>query len=256
MHFQNNFKPSRFALNKGILTIAVAVGAAMTAHAQLALYDTTGGTFTGTPLIPGGAAAGGITRLVADKITFNSPAATSVTQVNFTLTNNNATAPTFRPRIRFWFDNAGTPGAYYNDPANVGFSFAPLSFAANSSTTFSGTLTAGVFNIPAGITTIWYGITFDNAGGATATATELNNIGVGVFTGAIVGSSDDSIFTTTSPGSFFGIANPAGAVTNLGAGENLGFGLFTALGSVPEPGSFALVALGAASVLLRRRRLA
>lgn len=245
-----NYRSLTFS--KRLLAIAAVVFTTASAQAQIALYDTTGGTFAGISMVPGGAAAG-ITRLVADKITFNSPAATSVTQVLFTLVNNNATAPTFRPRLRFWFDNAGTPGAYYNDPANVGFSFAPLSVLANTSTTFTGTLGAGSFNVPAGVTTIWYGITFDNVG-ATATEAELNNLGVGVFSGAIVGSSDDAIFTTTAAGSFFGTSNPAGAVTNLTPGQNLGLGLTTALGAAPEPGSLVLLLLGASSVLVRRKR--
>ncbi len=248
-----SFSKNRFfTFNKGLLAIAAAIFSAASAHAQIALYDTTAGTFAGSGMMPGGA-AGGITRLVADKITFNSPAATSVTQVLFTLVNNNATAPTFRPRIRFWFDNAGTPGAYYNDPGNVGFSFNPLTVAAFSATTLTGGLTAGAFNVPAGVSTIWYGITFDNAG-ATATEAELNNIGVGIFSGAIVGGSDDAIFTTTAAGSFFGLGNPVGTLSTLAPGQNLGLGLTTILGAAPEPGSLALLLVGACSVLVRRKR--
>ena len=236
-----------------VALVTVLMGSVESAHAQFAVYNTTAGTFTGTGVVPGGAVAG-ITRLVADELTYFNPGGLQdVTQVSFTLVNFNATAPTFRPRIRFWFDNAGVPGAYYNNPANVGFSFNPLSVAANSATTFTGAIGAGLFKLPAGTNKIWYGITFDNAGGATATNAQLNNLGVGTFSGAMTGSSGTSIFTTTSPGSFFGTSNPAGTISNLSAGQNLGLGLFVAT-SAPEPGTLVLLTLGAVGLIARRRR--
>ena len=232
--------------------VAALMGGVESAHAQQALYDTTGATFTGTALTNGGATST-ITRLIADELTYTSPILVDVTQVKFTIVNLNATAPTFRPRLRFWFDNAGVPGAYYNQStpvANVGFSFNPVSVAANSATTFTGNLGAGSFQLLAGTNKIWYGITFDNAGGSTATTAELNNLGVGIFTGNVAGSSGTSVFTTTNPGSFFTTANPVGAITNLAAGQNLGLGLF---GFVPEPGTLALLCLGGVGLMFRVR---
>ena len=176
-------------------------------------------TFSGSGVLNGGAALQGantITRLTADDLT-PIGGGIDVTQFKFSVVNLNAVQLTFRPRARFWFaDGAGgAPGTYYNLPAAVGFTFNPVTVGATSATVFTAALGAGVMTMPT--STFWAGLTFDNnSGGTGATAAQLNNLGQGVFGPADVGTSADQYFATTGAGSFFGIANPAGALGNFG----------------------------------------
>ncbi|MEO6326029.1 MAG: hypothetical protein ABIT01_03350 [Thermoanaerobaculia bacterium] len=184
-----------------------------------------------------GAAAGGITRLVMDDLTFTTnPGVSNVTTVRFSVFNGNATTQSVRARIRFWNADSATmigtvpgPGTYYapgGAGTEVGFSFAAFSFAPGI-TILAGNLGAG-FAVPAGATTtLWAGLTFDNVGTTTAaTNTELSLFGQVAFGPVDLGSSTaGGGFETTAAGSFFTTANPAGAAATFGGSPafNLGW---------------------------------
>jgi len=174
-----------------------------------------------------------ITRLVADDITpTGATAGQSVLQVKFSMANFNATNVTVRPRIRFWFDNGGVPGAYYNIPAPVGFSFSPLTIAPGV-TVVTGNLAPGLFSMPG--TTFWAGITFDDNNGTTGiTQAQLDLIGQGIFDPPSIGTSEDVGFVTTAAGSFFPTDNPAGSTFNFGGAPVVNFAWeFTADNTTP-----------------------
>lgn len=186
-------------------------------------------TYLGSTLANGGAALQGantITRLTADDCTpTGANAGQDVIEFRFTVVNLNTVAVTYRPRVRFWFANGtgGAPGTYYNLPAAVGFSFNPLTIAANTAQVYFTTLAPAQFTMPG--TTFWAGMTFDNNNGATgATAAQLNNLGQAIFGPPTVGSSADQYFITTAAGSFFNVANPAGALGNFSGNPPANFG--------------------------------
>ena len=203
-------------------------------------------TYSGQVSLNGGATSG-ITRMQMDDLTFGgNVAGQNITQVKFSVGNLNTVAVSARPRLRFWFSDgsAGAPGTYYN---GIGFTFNPITFGAGSANIYTFNTGPG-FVVPTNA--MWAGITFDNVG-ATATTAQLNNLGQLIFGPPTAGSSQDQIFTTTAPGSFFNAANPAGATSNFGGAPlaNLGWEFST----VPEPGAFIAVGAGLAGLLLRRR---
>jgi hypothetical protein len=208
-------------------------------------------TFSGSAYSNGGA-AGGITRMVMDDLSFALPylAGQNISSFTFSVTNLNTVAVSARPRVRFWLANGagGAPGTYYSSPAAVGYSFNPISFGANSVGLFTGNIGPG-FLQPAAGQTLWAGITFDNVG-ATATDAQLNNLGQGIFGPPVVGSSQDTFFQTTAAGSFFGTNAPAGALTNFSGAPVANFGWEF---NVPTPGSIALLGMGGLLAARRRR---
>ena len=71
---------------------------------------------------------------------------------------------------------------------------------------------------------IWAGIAFDNNSGTTgATAAQLDNLALGIFSPAVVGTSTDQYFVTTNAGSFAS-DNPVGTLTNFGGPPPADFG--------------------------------
>ncbi len=192
-----------------------------------------------------------ITSLVADDITPFGGAGGAVTQFSFGVSNANTVPVSVRPRVRFWFANGagGTPGAYYNQPANVGFSFNPITIAPGLSSFFS-TVAAGSFNVPAGA--IWAGWTFDTVGTTLGTTqAQLNNVGQLYGNAPTIGTSADRLFVTNAAGSFFGTANPVGSdLVSPFQGNPLGNQFFEL---IPSPSSVALLGLGGLLAARRRR---
>jgi Carboxypeptidase regulatory-like domain len=181
-------------------------------------------TFTGQGILNGGAtlvAGNTITQLVADDLTFTRGVPVNVVQYRFTVLNNNAVAVSFRPRIRFYNNNAGVPGTLIG-----GNTFNAVSVPALTVQTFTSPA-VGPFAFAT--QTAWAGITFDNNSGATgATATQLNNLGQGVFNPPDRGTSADLAFRTTTAGDFL-VSNPAGATFNTAAIiDNFGWELMSA----------------------------
>lgn len=240
-----------------MLALVAAALAPSQSVAQVISYDNTA-TSSGTGFINGGTAnqAGNlITRMVMDDINvISGQAGLTVTQINFSVFNSDVAAISARPRLRFWNADGpgGTPGTYLSTPGAQGYTFGAIAFAPGASVFF---FTPTAFVLPA--STFWAGITFDNNTGATgATLAQMDLLGQAVFGPPAVGTSSDNIFMTTAAGSFFNIANPAGAIQTLApAGSSLGWQFQTA--AVPEPGSMALCG-GAIAVVgfLRRRRAA
>lgn len=207
-----------------IVLIPRRVGSRAIQSAPAFAYDNT--TFyQGFVYSPGGATligANTITELVADDITFAPGQGNkAITQIYFALSNRNATPVAARPRMRFWFPDGtgGVPGTYYNNPANVGytFNFGPTFMIPTGVSFWFTDITAGQFNVPAA-GQMWAGMTFDNNIGAAgyATAAELDNLGVALSNPPVAGSSQDLMFQTTAAGSFFNIANPPGATFTFG----------------------------------------
>lgn len=210
--------------------------------------------FTGQAFSNGNAtnqAGNTITNMVADHINFASFGGQLLTQCVFTVSNLNASTVGARPRIRFYDDDgaAGAPGTNF-----FSVTFNAIGFAANSVNSFN-------FNpqgVLPGLTSpadgsFWVGITFDNNTGATgATATQLNNLGQGLFDPPTVGTSEDTIFISSTAGVFG--SNPPGSVLSspFSAAPNANFGW--QFQAVPEPGSMTLLGIAVAGGLYRIRR--
>jgi len=195
-------------------------------------------SFLGQGFVNGGTALQGanqITRLVADDITpTGANAGQDVTQVKFSVANFGTVPVSVRARIRFWFDNAGVPGTYYNLPSAVGFSFNAFTFSPGV-TVLTGTIGPGLWTMPVGTAPFWAGITFDDNSGATgATQAQMDMLGQGLFGPPDVGTSADTGFQTTAAGSFFNINSPAGAAFNFAGVPPTNFGWeFTAVTATP-----------------------
>jgi hypothetical protein len=188
--------------------------------------------YQGFVYTPGGAVAGAapITRLVADDITFiPGQAGKTITQFYFSLWNGTGAPVAARPRMRFWLPDAttGNPGTYFNlsntGANNIGYTF---NFSPPSDTDPVG------FMIPNGLSIwftnlttdprpvvppdgkMWVSTTFDNNANAAgyATVEQLNQLGVGLYDPPTGGTSENKMFVTTNPGSFFTTSNPAGSI--------------------------------------------
>ncbi len=240
--------------------IGIAVNVPSPEAAGVVVYDNFA-TFSGFATTQGGAVlqgTNGITRLLADNLGHSSYAGQKIARQYFTFANLNADAVTARPRLRYWFSDGagGAPGTYYNDPAAVGFTFNPITVAANTVAGFFFDLFP-TFNMNLVSGSFWAGITFDNnnSGPGMATLAQLNLLGQGMYGPPAVGSSADTDFLTTAAGSFFTTANPAGALRNSPFGgapiANYGWRIEV----VPEPSTYAAVATGLLGIVgLRRRR--
>jgi hypothetical protein len=177
------------------------------AQQEVFIYDNTA-TFLQAYFANGGAAVQGantITTLVADDI---QPLAgyggQSVSNIYFAVANGNATAVSARPRLRF-YDSDGASGG----PGTLlgGFTFNPISFAANTASGFYFSPTG--FPVPSS-GYFWFGMTFDNnSGGSGAMTNTLDNLGMPLFDPPVVGVSADGFFQTSAAGSFLA-SNPAG----------------------------------------------
>ena len=235
-----------------ILATCVAMCFAGTAPAQIVIYDNTT-TSLSAQVINGGATST-ITRLVADDIHFaTGTAGQNITGFSFTVFNADTVSFSARPRVRFWLPDGtgGGPGTYYN---SIGFSFSPITFVAGDNGFFTASFATPVagFTVPAG-EVFWAGMTFDNST-ATATTANLNNLGQDLYNPPLLGSSTDMIFTTTAPGSFFNVSNPAGTLSNFGGSPFANIGWQFTTTAVPEPSSMVLAGIFGVGSLLRWRR--
>jgi MYXO-CTERM domain-containing protein len=175
--------------------------------------------------------------------------------------NANTVAVSARMRVRFWDANGagGAPGTYHG-----GFSSANnLNCNANTACLFrfAGFTTAfNLFNLPQDF---WVGISYDNggvlpnpSGVATATVAQLGNIGMATWDPPEIGTSQDRDFFTsfndTTGNGYLGVNNPAGAIRTSPFGGNPKGNYGMSFG--PEPGTIALLALGALPLIRRRRR--
>jgi Carboxypeptidase regulatory-like domain len=183
------------------------------------VYATTTNTFSGQAFANGGQAnTPAITRLLADDLTFAGTPPYSIGRFDFSMCNLNVAAVSARPRVRFYLDNAGTPGTLI-----TGFSFNPITVAAGS----CSTLFANVAPFSVTASKIWAGMLFDNST-ATATATQIDSFAMGIFPVPDIGTSADTFYRSTAApaaGTSFLVSNPGpGATTNLGGVPVANFG--------------------------------
>jgi hypothetical protein len=208
--------------------------------------------FSGNGYAQGGAtevAGNDTTTMALDDITVAAGnGGVTVNSFTFSVANFNTTAVTAQPIVEF-FDNNGASGG----PGTLiaSFAFTPISFTAGVVALFTST---GTFVVPAG-GTFFAGVYFDDDNGTTgATAAQLNLLGQGIFAPPTVGSSQDSFFHTTGPGS--AANNPAGAFEFFGGNPvaDFGWAFSDAALATPEPGTGLLLLLAGVPLAWRRFR--
>lgn len=176
------------------------------------VYSATTGTFSGQAFAPGGQAnTPAITRLLADDLTLVGTPPFSIGRFDFSMCNLNAATVSARPRVRFYLDNAGTPGTFI-----TGFSFPPLTVNTGNCSTFNAVVDP--FSVSSN--NIWAGMVFDNLL-ATATAAQVDGFGMGIFPVPDLGTSADIFYLTTSAptaGTSFLTRNPGPGATSNFAG--------------------------------------
>lgn len=222
--------------------VVVAAGA----QAQL-IYDNTT-TFSGFGVTSGGTTSvGGIltTNIILDDV--QATGSGQLGLIKWSVANFNTTATTARMRIR-WFADDGAGGA--PGTALGGFSFAASSIATGISV-YSADLTASNFVLTS--SHFYFGVFFDNSGASATTATQLNNLGQGLFDAPTVGSSADKDFLSSAPSSFLA-NNPAGTLRTspFGANPNANYG--NQFNVVPEPASMLALGTAVAALVAKRRK--
>jgi hypothetical protein len=243
------------------LAAAMVLTAAAPASAQTAAYDNTG-QFQGFNLISNFAATKGsntVTGILVDDITFApGSAGLTVTAVTVAAANQNATAVTVRPFLRFWLADGtnGGPGTYFSPggtPLDV--NFGPITLGT-STNLLRIELGANSFQIPAA-GKLWVGLGFDDANGTTgATFNQMHNLGYNLYNPPAVGSSADTMFITGGGGeTLLGFNNPPGNTVGPGGNPVYNAGYKFEVNPVPEPvGGLTAGLAAAAGYAIRRRR--
>ena len=177
------------------------------------------GTFRNQSFAAGGATQqvlNTITRLAADDLNLVGTPPYSVNGFRFIVTNLNDVDVTARPLVRFYLPNGpgGGPGTLIESRT-----YNPTVFHAGVVGTIK---TSSTFVLRS--SAIWAGIAFDNNSGTTgATAAQLDNLALGIFSPPELGTSTDRYFVTTAAGSFDS-DNPVGTITNFGGAPPADFG--------------------------------
>lgn len=168
----------------------------------------------GATIIAGNA----MTRLAADRLSLTGTPPYSLGGFVFSIANNNTAAVSLRPRVRFYLTDgpAGNPGTLIG-----GYTFNQITIPANTIQLVQPALTAPLLAINS--SNIWAGLTFDDNNGTTgASTTQLDLVGQVVHDPISLGSSADSYFLTTNPGSF-NLDNPLGATASFGSSPPANF---------------------------------
>ncbi|MBL8039875.1 MAG: PEP-CTERM sorting domain-containing protein [Chthonomonas sp.] len=227
--------------------LLLGAAAAFSANAMaVVVYDNTN-TSTVTIVANGGATVVNTgTKVVADLLNF-APGfgGWKIGRVDWAVGNLNTTSTSARMRIRFWEDNAGAPGTLIG---GVSFSATPI---PSGPAGFFFDFTAQNYTIPAS-GKVWMGFLFDGTGTTTSLAA-LNNLGLCYHSNApVVGSSADSLWVSSAPGTNF-VNSPAGTVASSPFAANPVANAYYAVQAVPEPATVAALGLGLAAVARRRR---
>jgi uncharacterized repeat protein (TIGR01451 family) len=177
------------------------------------------GTFRNQSFAPGGSTQqvlNTITRMAADDINLVGAPPYAINGFRFIVTNQNAVDVTASMLIRFYHPNGpgGGPGTLI-----AAFSYNPIVFHAG----VVGTIKTGTqFTLP--VSSVWASVGFDNNGGSSgATAAQLDNLALGIFSPPEVGTSTDKYFVTTAAGSFAS-DNPVGTIANFSGNPPADFG--------------------------------
>jgi hypothetical protein len=197
-------------------------------------------------IIFNGSQVNGITRLIADNLSLVGTPPYKIGYVFFVLCNGNPGPVSVRPKIRYYLDNSGSPGTYI-----TGFNFIPINVPNGSCQSLSAKLTvASQFTITSNA--MWAAMSFDNAGGATATNEQMNLIGMAFYDPPDLGSSNNNFYLSTGTPGEFTANNPAGSLQTFNSTggppdppDNFGWELrkrvkfapFARLGTVSQPPS-------------------
>jgi hypothetical protein len=184
--------------------------------------------------------------MIADDITAGPGlGGNGVNSITFSAANLNNVSVTAGVTLLFYTDNGtgAAPGALF-DSINL----APITIAAGTEELVTITSAIPFFTMPSG--QFWAGISFNDEGGTTgATATQLGDLGMGIFAPPTVGSSNDSFYQSAS-GSSTGSANPAGSLQSFGGNPAADFGWDFSTSSspavIPEPSSLVLSGIAGA----------
>ena len=208
----------RLSLLTSVTVFACALLGPANAASPDAVYSNLG-TFRNESYAAGGATQqvlNTITRLAADDLNLVGTPPYSINGFRFTVTNLNAVDVSARPLVRFYLPDGpgGGPGTLI-----AAFTYNPIVFTAGA---WAPSRRAPRSFLQS--SSIWAGIAFDNNGGTTgATAAQLDNLALGIFSPPDVGTSADRYFVTTAAGSFAS-DNPVGTISNFGGAPPADFG--------------------------------